>query len=189
MDAALKEAEVPPAPANQIDIRGAAYGGSVVTNTAQVLFNDGADLLIDSTKMAFIDNWRGTVKAVSMLYTYGQERRLFICQERSGEHRIPASSDIPQGGQRVHTVLTPRSKPNGALYQILAIVWGIEEKKDDKSYNYVYEQMAARRPVRWHNDNFPDGWNGKPKSGAIFYTTDGKDVKVLTGKEHESTAW
>jgi hypothetical protein len=175
---------------DEFEVRGATFAGDTVTNASKVLFNDGEDMLIDSTKMPFSDPWRGVDKVVTMLYTYGEEKRLFVCGERTGEHKFKRGAiTLSQDSTSLQTIITAKPKPNGALYQILAIVWGKEEKKDVKSYNYVYQQMNSRKPVKWHNDNFADGWVGKKKSGAVYYTTDGKDVKVLAGKENEEIAW
>lgn len=161
-----------------------------MTKAAKVLFNDGFDMLIDSTKMPFVDNWKGVEKTVTMLYSYGKEKRLFICGERTGELKIKRGSiALSQNATSVQSIIIPKPKPDGALYQILAIVYGKQEVNEEKSYNYVYQQMNSRQKVQWSNDNFPDGWCGNSKSGVVYYTTDGKDVKLLAGKEGEETAW
>jgi len=190
IEASLQQQDPSTKGEDQLEIWAATFGGDTVTNAAKVLFNDGDDLLVDSTSMPFVDGMKGVPKTVTMLYTYGEEKRLFVCVERSGEHKLKCGAiSLSQDSTSLQAIITPRPKPSGALYQILAIVYGQQEVKEDSSYNYVYQQMNSRKSVRWSNENFPDGWVGTRKSGAVYYTTDGNDTKVLAGKEFEETPW
>lgn len=97
--------------------------------------------------------------------------------------------ETSMNSRSTQVVVTPRAKPSGAIYQVLAIVYGGSEVRSDRAYDYVYQQMGARRSVRFTNDTFGDTWVGTPKSGVVYYTTDGRDVKLLTAKEGEEAPW
>jgi hypothetical protein len=173
----------------QFDVKGATFGDRKITAEASVLFNDGADMYMDTSKMSLVDPWKGVQKSLTMMVRYGKELRLLVCTERSGEHRLKQGPiEKSQDGTSYQQIVKPRPKPNDSKYQILAIVYGKKVVTEDSAYNYVYDCIRSNKAVKWTNDKFTDGWSGMAKTGTIYYTTDGTDVRISTGRENsEST--
>lgn len=183
-----KPAQVPPS----LEILSSNYGGNDVTVYSRIIFNDGADLSVPTVEPGFPEAWEGVKKSISLLHSYGGEKRIFVCGEYSGTHKIkrgPIQNSQDSGS--VCNVVNPFPKPDGATAQILATVWGKQEVRDPNVYNYCYERRTKDEKIKWSNDTMGgDTWYGMQKSGVIYYTVDGgSSVKQTAGRESTETEW
>lgn len=187
-----KAEEKPEEPLPLVTIESANYGGTNYTDYAKILFNDGENLLVRSVDPGFPDAWQGQKKTISIFHTFHKEQRLFICSERSGTHYLKAGPiHQSRDSSSVLNEVKPFPKPADVKVQILAIVYGINEVRDQNVYDYCYGKLRSKAPIEWRNDNLGgDTWPGERKSAVIYYTEDeGKTIKQCSGKEDESTLW
>lgn len=191
MEANVKVQDPPTEPSPSLEIRCAHYGGVEATAVAKILFNEGENLRIHSVEPGFEEPWKGVTKTVSFIYNFSKEQRIFVCKEYSGEHDLKVGPiDKSHDGRCEVSIVEPRPKPAGSSVDILAIVWGPKEVRNPTVDAYCYKQFHDGAAIEWRNEKLGgDTWSGTPKSGAIYYTTDGgRTIRSVCGKEGSSTS-
>lgn len=194
VDKGLSQAE------KTIDIISTNYGGNDVTRFSQVLFRFGEQIRIRSIEPGFPDPWDRVIKTISMIHSFEEKDRLYICKEFTNFHILaPGPIKDYQGSPRVAVQLEPAdTRRAGAEIHVLAVTYGPEDvtfkkqKNSDRTVlDYVYSCKASDAPVEFSNDKMGgDTWNGFPKSGTVFYRpANGRDVYQVTGREGQSIGW
>jgi len=98
------------------------------TRYSQVLFNFGSSLRIRTVEPGFGDPWSGTHKSISVLHRCGDNLRIFVCREYSGdkyEHILrPGSLDklSVSDGELLELKSFAPPPPDGAKIKIHVIV-------------------------------------------------------------------
>lgn len=88
MDANVRVQDPPATPSPSLDITSAHYGGVESTAVAKILFNEGENLRVHSTQPGFQEPWHGVRKTISFTYDFAKEKRIFVCEEYTGDHDV-----------------------------------------------------------------------------------------------------
>jgi hypothetical protein len=194
MEGSLK-AEASAEPPPQVEILSATFAGIEATTLSKILFNDSPHLSIPSIRAGFGDIyfWDGVTRTTSILHSYGEEKRILIFTENTGTYQL-VTGGIQESRKRNNSgylsVVNPLPQPSGTKAKILAIVYGRKEVRDPSVWDYAYKKLHSGEKIEWSNANMGgDEWPNMPKSGAIYYTYDGKTVKQNCGRENTQTAW
>ena len=196
------EATAAPEP---VEILSTNFGGTDVTAHSLLLFPYDNDLRIRSASPGFRDPWVGVIKTISLVHRNGEEERLFVCKESTSlsTHEGPSvpSTDVhtlklgpielAETSNAFLSVLNPVTHIARATVQILAVVWGPVEVRDERVWIYCYSTLLAKQSIEFTNEKMGgDTWPGNPKTGVIFFRLPGSPhVRQVTGREHQSIPW
>ncbi|KAI4141031.1 MAG: hypothetical protein L6R39_005535 [Caloplaca ligustica] len=146
---------------DHIFISSASCGAKNVTDHAKILFKDGEHLHVPNVAPSFLEPWADVTKSISTFHTFGKGRRIFICAKYTGTHLLKADP-ISESGDSTSMVneVRPLPKPADIDLEILAIVYGKQEIRDQSVHDYCYRRPCNHQPIQWSSANFAgDNWS------------------------------
>ncbi|THV92751.1 hypothetical protein D6D27_04748 [Aureobasidium pullulans] len=166
-----------------IQILSAFFADKDVTTAAKTAFVQSGNLVVNTYTLASAlsvsDPWWGTVKTISVLYSYNGATYIFSQAEQTGTYTITPST-IAASAKTPSIAAT-----HGATVNIVGMVWGAQQIKTasvldrvdyEQSTNWGFQITTALFGV--------DGFWGHAKVGIIWYKDAQGVLKSLVSKEN-----
>lgn len=170
-------------PSAGIQILSAYFADANVTTAARTAFLQKGNLVVNTyaltSALGISDPWWGTVKTLSILYSYNNAVYVFTAAEQTGTYTItpssiPSSAKVP-GFARTH----------GATVDIVACVWGNTQVKTQSVFDRLDYQQSTGWGFQVNTGLFGvDGFWGHAKVGIIWYRDAKGTLKSLVAREN-----
>ncbi|KAI5208354.1 hypothetical protein E4T38_02948 [Aureobasidium subglaciale] len=165
-----------------IQVLSAYFADKDVTAAAHTAFVQNGNLVVNTYTLASVlsvsDPWYGTVKTISVLYTYNGATYIFASAEQTGTYTITPST-IPASAMTPSVAAT-----HGASITIIGMVWGAQQIKTASVFDRVDYQQATNWGFQINTSLFGvDGFWGHAKVGIIWYRDAQGVLKSLFSRE------
>lgn len=129
--------------------------------------------------MSVSDPWWGTVKTISVLYSYNGATYIFSQAEQTGTYTITPST-IAASAKTPSIAAT-----HGATVNIVGMVWGAQQIKTASVFDRVDYEQSTNWGFQITTALFGvDGFWGHAKVGIIWYKDAQGVLKSLVSKEN-----
>lgn len=167
-----------------IQILSAYFADANVTVAARSAFLQNGNLVLNTdaltSALAISDPWWGTVKTLSILYSYNGATYVYSVAEQTGTHIISPSSIA--AAAKVPGYATTQ----GATINIVACVWGDQQIKTQSVFDRIDYQQATGWGFQLSTNLFGvDGFWGHAKVGIIWYRDTKGVLKSLVAREND----
>lgn len=166
-----------------IQILGAFFADKDVTTAAKTAFVQSGNLVVNTYTLASAlsvsDPWWGTVKTISVLYSYNGATYIFSQAEQTGTYTITPST-IAASAKTPSIAAT-----HGATVNIVGMVWGAQQIKTASVFDRVDYEQSTNWGFQITTALFGvDGFWGHDKVGIIWYKDAQGVLKSLVSKEN-----
>lgn len=166
-----------------IQILGAFFADKDVTTAAKTAFVQSGNLVVNTYTLASAlsvsDPWWGTVKTISVLYSYNGATYIFSQAEQTGTYTITPST-IAASAKTPSIAAT-----HGATVNIVGMVWGAQQIKTASVFDRVDYEQSTNWGFQITTALFGvDGFWGHAKVGIIWYKDAQGVLKSLVSKEN-----
>ncbi|THW47341.1 hypothetical protein D6D21_03473 [Aureobasidium pullulans] len=166
-----------------IQILGAFFADKDVTTAAKTAFVQSGNLVVNTYTLASAlsvsDPWWGTVKTISVLYSYNGATYIFSQAEQTGTYTITPST-IAASAKTPSIAAT-----HGATVNIVGMVWGAQQIKTASVFDRVDYEQSTKWGFQITTALFGvDGFWGHAKVGIIWYKDAQGVLKSLVSKEN-----
>ncbi|THX15132.1 hypothetical protein D6D13_02566 [Aureobasidium pullulans] len=166
-----------------IQILSAFFADKDVTTAAKTAFVQSGNLVVNTYTLASAlsvsDPWWGTVKTISVLYSYNGATYIFSQAEQTGTYTITPST-IAASAKTPSIAAT-----HGATVNIIGMVWGAQQIKTASVFDRVDYEQSTNWGFQITTALFGvDGFWGHAKVGIIWYKDAQGVLKSLVSKEN-----
>ncbi|THZ29549.1 hypothetical protein D6C91_01504 [Aureobasidium pullulans] len=166
-----------------IQILSAFFADKDVTTAARTAFVQSGNLVVNTYTLASAlsvsDPWWGTVKTISVLYSYNGATYIFSQAEQTGTYTITPST-IAASAKTPSIAAT-----HGATVNIVGMVWGAQQIKTASVFDRVDYEQSTNWGFQITTALFGvDGFWGHAKVGIIWYKDAQGVLKSLVSKEN-----
>ena len=166
-----------------IQILSAFFADKDVTTAAKTAFVQSGNLVVNTYTLASAlsvsDPWWGTVKTISVLYSYNGATYIFSQAEQTGTYTITPST-IAASAKTPSIAAT-----HGATVNIVGMVWGAQQIKTASVFDRVDYEQSTNWGFQITTALFGvDGFWGHAKVGIIWYKDAQGVLKSLVSKEN-----
>ena len=166
-----------------IQILSAFFADKDVTAAAKTAFLQSGNLVVNTYTLASAlsvsDPWWGTVKTISVLYSYNGATYIFSQAEQTGTYTITPST-IAASAKTPSIAAT-----HGATVNIIGMVWGAQQIKTASVFDRVDYEQSTNWGFQITTALFGvDGFWGHAKVGIIWYKDAQGVLKSLVSKEN-----
>ena len=166
-----------------IQILSAFFADKDVTTAAKIAFVQSGNLVVNTYTLASAlsvsDPWWGTVKTISVLYSYNGATYIFSQAEQTGTYTITPST-IAASAKTPSIAAT-----HGATVNIIGMVWGAQQIKTASVFDRVDYEQSTNWGFQITTALFGvDGFWGHAKVGIIWYKDAQGVLKSLVSKEN-----
>lgn len=166
-----------------IQILSAFFADKDVTTAAKTAFVQSGNLVVNTYTLASAlsvsDPWWGTVKTISVLYSYNGATYIFSQAEQTGTYTITPST-IAASAKTPSIAAT-----HGATVNIVGMVWGAQQIKTASVFDRVDYEQSTNWGFQITTAFFGvDGFWGHAKVGIIWYKDAQGVLKSLVSKEN-----
>ncbi|KEQ86468.1 hypothetical protein D6D02_03509 [Aureobasidium pullulans] len=166
-----------------IQILSAFFADKDVTTAARTAFVQSGNLVVNTYTLASAlsvsDPWWGTVKTISVLYSYNGATYIFSQAEQTGTYTITPST-IAASAKTPSIAAT-----HGATVNIIGMVWGAQQIKTASVFDRVDYEQSTNWGFQITTALFGvDGFWGHAKVGIIWYKDAQGVLKSLVSKEN-----
>lgn len=166
-----------------IQILSAFFADKDVTAAAKTAFVQSGNLVVNTYTLASAlsvsDPWWGTVKTISVLYSYNGATYIFSQAEQTGTYTITPST-IAASAKTPSIAAT-----HGATVNIVGMVWGAQQIKTASVFDRVDYEQSTNWGFQITTALFGvDGFWGHAKVGIIWYKDAQGVLKSLVSKEN-----
>ncbi|THV65219.1 hypothetical protein D6C92_08622 [Aureobasidium pullulans] len=166
-----------------IQILSAFFADKDVTTAAKTAFVQSGNLVVNTNTLASAlsvsDPWWGTVKTISVLYSYNGATYIFSQAEQTGTYTITPST-IAASAKTPSIAAT-----HGATVNIVGMVWGAQQIKTASVFDRVDYEQSTNWGFQITTALFGvDGFWGHAKVGIIWYKDAQGVLKSLVSKEN-----
>ncbi|THY16613.1 hypothetical protein D6D01_07670 [Aureobasidium pullulans] len=166
-----------------IQILSAFFADKDVTTAAKTAFVQSGNLVVNTYTLASAlsvsDPWWGTVKTISVLYSYNGATYIFSQAEQTGTYTITPST-IAASAKTPSIAAT-----HGATVNIIGMVWGAQQIKTASVFDRVDYEQSTNWGFQITTALFGvDGFWGHAKVGIIWYQDVQGVLKSLVSKEN-----
>ncbi|THX70409.1 hypothetical protein D6D08_05766 [Aureobasidium pullulans] len=166
-----------------IQILSAFFADKDVTTAAKTAFVQSGNLVVNTYTLASAlsvsDPWWGTVKTISVLYSYNGATYIFSQAEQTGTYTITPST-IAASAKTPSIAAT-----HGATVNIIGMVWGAQQIKTASVFDRVDYEQSTNWGFQITTALFGvDGFWGHSKVGIIWYKDAQGVLKSLVSKEN-----
>ncbi|KAG2163599.1 hypothetical protein VTO58DRAFT_102456 [Aureobasidium pullulans] len=166
-----------------IQILSAFFADKDVTTAAKTAFVQSGNLVVNTYTLASAlsvsDPWWGTVKTISVLYSYNGATYIFSQAEQTGTYTITPST-ITASAKTPSIAAT-----HGATVNIIGMVWGAQQIKTASVFDRVDYEQSTNWGFQITTALFGvDGFWGHAKVGIIWYKDAQGVLKSLVSKEN-----